>query len=550
MEELDFPKTIHSSDTSLDKAEAVADRHKAAPIPISSIRQRNHQVFTDHYNNNRFGNQETRSGSGSTLAATKALRARMANALDQLDIQTLVDAGCGDCNWISLLTRDLDLYLGFDIVDRLVERDREFLSHRKNHFFQVADIVLDVLPQADAILCRDTFTHLPNGQVLAALRNFQASGSTYLLTTIYKKFKNKDIPTGNWRPLDLTKPPFGLPCPILLIDDIETPLGKSIAVWRLEDLDLEPPPQLAPPALPVAEFTALSPSAKERQITILGKSFSVDNRFKPAWWNNVEAGVWEPETLRLFDLFIKEDSIFVDIGAWVGATVLYGAVTASEVHTFECDPVSLDVLKSNLALNPALNKRIRLYEAAFGTHEGTVPLFNNRPGNSGTSLLDYFGYTKEIKQKHFTDARMVDGLHFLSQLDLNRVSLIKIDIEGGEYDLIPHISPVLTEHQPSVHLSLNPMNIGGSGDERRDRLVRFEKTMAVFECFSAYNFVYVKEGGQLKKKENSGVLLDVAEQSMAGRSPYSSILFSNRNMPTEDGPQLQIKRVKGNVVRN
>jgi hypothetical protein len=76
------------------------------------------------------------------------------------------------------------------------------------------------------------------------LKNFVASGSSYLLTTDFKgDFKNIDIAMGDWRPLNLEKAPFNLPAPLYKYQEDST-LGqgkypdKYLSLWKLSDLNL------------------------------------------------------------------------------------------------------------------------------------------------------------------------------------------------------------------------------------------------------------------------------------------------------------------------
>ena len=75
-------------------------------------------------------------------------------------VRRLVDAGCGDLNWITHASEALELYLGFDVVPELVADAQRRIEARKTHFVKTADITRDLLPKADLILCRDVLTHL------------------------------------------------------------------------------------------------------------------------------------------------------------------------------------------------------------------------------------------------------------------------------------------------------------------------------------------------------------------------------------------------------
>jgi hypothetical protein len=70
------------------------------------------------------------------------------------------------------------------------------------------------------IFCKDCLQHLSYENVFKALETFKKSESKYLLTTSYPlTLINWDICDGDSRPLNLRKPPFNLPFPIIKIHE-------------------------------------------------------------------------------------------------------------------------------------------------------------------------------------------------------------------------------------------------------------------------------------------------------------------------------------------
>lgn len=193
------------------------------------------RLFTKIHQENRWGAPETRCGSGSLLSATTDLREGLRGTLRQLGVRTLVDAGCGDVNWMALISEELDLYLGFDVVPELIAHNRTLLAHRKNHLFQVAEICHERLPRADALLCRNTLTHLPDELGVQALRLFKRSEARHLIATTFPGAVNGNARLGHWHKVNLSAPPFSLPEPLLLIPDGKARHERFLGVWRLAE---------------------------------------------------------------------------------------------------------------------------------------------------------------------------------------------------------------------------------------------------------------------------------------------------------------------------
>lgn len=213
---------------------------KGQPLPLPELTAdqpemtaSRHQIFSVIWKDNFWGSIESRSGSGSSLVATAALRAWLPNILDTLGVRILGDAGCGDLNWMKEITGSLRFYFGFDIVHELVDDLRSRFKDQANCFFSKTDVVTATLPECDAILCRDCLTHLTPDAAIMALKRFRCSGSRFLIATTHYVGRNVWVKTGGWYPMDMTAPPFNLPPPLFVLSEGKT---KSLGVWPTVDL--------------------------------------------------------------------------------------------------------------------------------------------------------------------------------------------------------------------------------------------------------------------------------------------------------------------------
>lgn len=197
--------------------------------------------FTDIYKKSGWGDGESISGPGSSLEHTFTIRSEIPHIMKELNAQALLDAPCGDFHWMKELNLDIDRYIGVDIVSELIRINQEKYGTVKREFI-VLDIVKHPLPAVDLILCRDCFVHFSFNDIFRAVRNMCVSNSRYLLTTTFTGAKkNRDIPTGGWRPINLQAPPFNFPEPIRLINEICTELDgersdKCLGLWDLDTI--------------------------------------------------------------------------------------------------------------------------------------------------------------------------------------------------------------------------------------------------------------------------------------------------------------------------
>jgi SAM-dependent methyltransferase len=203
-------------------------------------------IFAGYARNNKWGDAESLSGKGSNLAATVELRALLPPLLRDLGATSLLDVPCGDFHWMQHVDMRGIRYLGGDIVPYLITANRAHHA-RDGVAFQEIDLIEGPVPQADVVFVRDCLVHMSNAHVAAALRNIAASGSTWLLTTTFPETgRNTDIATGQWRAIDLTKPPFALPSPDQLIAEGQAHQkgqapDKMLGLWRIDRLGLGSP---------------------------------------------------------------------------------------------------------------------------------------------------------------------------------------------------------------------------------------------------------------------------------------------------------------------
>jgi SAM-dependent methyltransferase len=198
------------------------------------------EVFNDIFQQNSWGDKESVSGPGSRLNRTDKIRQSLPQLLKKYDIHSILDIPCGDFNWMKLLELNID-YTGGDIVKELIYITQQKYSNDLRRFL-ILDLINDPLPEVDIILCRDCLVHFSHSDIIRALMNFKSSKSKYLLVTTFpQRTKNKNIITGEWRPINLNLPPFSFPLPLELLDDSYDSANyydKSLGLWNISELPL------------------------------------------------------------------------------------------------------------------------------------------------------------------------------------------------------------------------------------------------------------------------------------------------------------------------
>jgi FkbM family methyltransferase len=222
----------------------------------------------------------------------------------------------------------------------------------------------------------------------------------------------------------------------------------------------------------------------ENVIKINGKIFSVsnDDRYQ-SFWRFFNDGSWESSTLNVIKNNLNHDDIYVDIGTWVGPTVLTAASTGCTVYGYEPDPVAFAELQANINLNKL--ERINIENAALFNHNGVMNFGSGRSttlGDSVSSLMNGEGtisvkvidVSDEIKKSCFINAKM-----------------LKIDIEGAEYLTLPKMSHFLKERKPIILLSIHNMKTSGcSGISGYFKMV--VNRINILKTIGFYKFKYIE----------------------------------------------------------
>lgn len=193
--------------------------------------------FTFVHRMNLWGNPESASGDGSTMAYTENLRTQLPVLFRKYGVRSVFDAPCGDYHWFRHVAREGITYIGGDIVAPMAERNQR--SFGDDHTsFTCFDITRTPFPDADIWVCRDCMFHLPTADVMRAFENFSASNIPYVLTTSHiDTQENTGLPRKGFRMLNLELSPYEFPPPLESIEDWIPGFPRRImGLWRREQV--------------------------------------------------------------------------------------------------------------------------------------------------------------------------------------------------------------------------------------------------------------------------------------------------------------------------
>lgn len=188
---------------------------------------------------------ESVSGAGSGQEQTHQLKIELPRLVTRLGVASMLDLPCGDFTWMQDVALPVASYIGADIIPEIIEENQRRFGTAGRRF-EVLDLTADDLPEVDLLLCRDALVHLSFADARSALHNVVHSRIRYLLVTTFPGCTmNEDITTGDWRLLNLEKPPFSFPPPQHVVNEGCTEADgryrdKSLGLWQVSDLRATP----------------------------------------------------------------------------------------------------------------------------------------------------------------------------------------------------------------------------------------------------------------------------------------------------------------------
>jgi FkbM family methyltransferase len=208
--------------------------------------------------------------------------------------------------------------------------------------------------------------------------------------------------------------------------------------------------------------------------------------FNHGRWHQ-EVGTWhkeQKENLRYeYDNIDKKFPIFFDLGGYHGnwskkIVEKYGG----ESHIFEVLPIFQDKIKANLTSSNYI-----VNDFALGSTNTTIQISTDNPSD-GSSFHRNVGESK-------VDAKIVCCEDYINEKNIDFIDIVKINIEGAEYDLLEHIL------SKSLHLKMDNLQIQFHFiydiPRFHERWLNIREQL-VHTHYLTYDFYYVWENWKLK----------------------------------------------------
>ncbi|GMN09980.1 class I SAM-dependent methyltransferase [Croceitalea sp. MTPC9] len=143
---------------------------KSSEVPIK-------KVMSEVYSKKKWGGSKYDFYSGFGSHSKKVVKPYVKTISEFLNSHSnsllVCDLGCGDFNVGSQLVKFSKEYIGVDVVEELIERNKKLFTDEKLSF-QCLNIVEESLPKTDCILVRQVLQHLSNNDIKKVVEKFKA----------------------------------------------------------------------------------------------------------------------------------------------------------------------------------------------------------------------------------------------------------------------------------------------------------------------------------------------------------------------------------------
>ncbi len=165
-------------------------------------------------------------------------------------------------------------------------------------------------------------------------------------------------------------------------------------------------------------------------------------------------GGFEIATVERLQRLLKKTSVVVDVGANIGAYALPLATTAARVFALEPTDWAFAKLSENIALNPDIKPRIVPLKMGIMLEGAAAPKSLGASWN-----LTELGHNQSsfgATEMDASGARFMSLDAFVGEQQLDRLDLVKVDVDGTDLQVLESGRESLKKYKPAIMIEYAP----------------------------------------------------------------------------------------------
>jgi len=202
-------------------------------------------------------------------------------------------------------------------------------------------------------------------------------------------------------------------------------------------------------------------------------------------------GYHEFNECRFLQSYLKPEMVFVDVGANQGEFSLFAAkrLLNGRVYSFEPLTEYFHKLVENVQAN-GLHRKVSLVKLGVSDTSGRFPIYfdsENKNHNEGIASLHAQAGT-ELLEKEIIETTTLDS--YFDQNPISRLDVLKIDVEGSEFQVLKGAMKTLVQFKPLILIELSEANFNVAGYTIQDVVAWLGRLR--------YEMYHVKKGRLIK----------------------------------------------------
>lgn len=161
------------------------------------------------------------------------------------------------------------------------------------------------------------------------------------------------------------------------------------------------------------------------------------------------SGVYEVGTTKFLREVLHPGDVFLDVGANCGAVTLVAAsaIANGKIYAFEPGNTVRSRLQANIDLNPQLKSVVQVVPFGLGLKTGKLLYYEDENYRGNGALFDSLGIPVDV----------ISLNEWMSCEQIDRLDVIKIDVEGMEYDVMLGGKLMLEKYHPIIYFETLPI---------------------------------------------------------------------------------------------
>ncbi|HEY1425656.1 MAG TPA: FkbM family methyltransferase [Caulobacteraceae bacterium] len=262
-----------------------------------------------------------------------------------------------------------------------------------------------------------------------------------------------------------------------------------------------------------------APFETSRTLQLAGRAFEICGRPGDPYFENVALDGSNDFLAWFCANRLARDAVVFDVGANIGVTAVVFAATVTEgaIWCFEPSPAVYPCLLQTLGRNGL--DRCRPLPLALGAAPGRLAFYDNPTSASASHLVA--GDQTLGPASDNVDVSTIDRV--VQERGLERLDLIKIDVEGFETEVLEGAERTLAALKPTVYLEFNSFTLIAYGNRNPRQFLE--------ELLARFDFVYRFEAGAPRQISGAADVLDFIHDNLVKHGCVDDLLCCFEPLP-------------------